>query len=141
MRAGINILVPVDGSRCALRALRVAALKMRRRRSGLIVLLNVQPALPPSLFVTRQMIRDYQRHRSDPIIKRATAVARKAGARARSEVRVGEPATTIARVARQAHCSEIVMGTRGLGRLAGVILGSTATKLLHVVRIPVTLVR
>ncbi len=107
----------------------------------MIVLLNVQAPLPPSLFVTRKMIEDYQRRHSDPIIKHANAVARKLRVKTQSLVRLGEPAPTIARLARQMHCSEIVMGTRGLGRLAGVILGSTSTKLLHVTRLPVTLIR
>jgi nucleotide-binding universal stress UspA family protein len=33
------------------------------------------------------------------------------------------------------------MGTRGLGRIEGLLLGSVAAKVLHLVRIPVTLVK
>lgn len=136
-----KILVPIDGSTCALRALRFAASRVHRSRGGIIVLLNVQPPLPPSLFVTRGVIKDYHRRHSNPIIRHASVLASKWRVKTQSLVRVGEPAPTIARLARQTHCSEIIMGTRGLGRLAGLILGSTSTKLLHVSRLPVTLIR
>jgi nucleotide-binding universal stress UspA family protein len=33
------------------------------------------------------------------------------------------------------------MGTRGLGALAGLALGSVATKVVHLAEVPVTLVR
>ena len=32
------------------------------------------------------------------------------------------------------------MGTRGLGSISGLLLGSVATKVLHLVKVPVTLV-
>jgi nucleotide-binding universal stress UspA family protein len=35
----------------------------------------------------------------------------------------------------------IVMGTRGLGGVRGLLLGSVATQLLHLTDVPVTLVK
>ncbi len=35
----------------------------------------------------------------------------------------------------------IVMGTRGMGALANLALGSTATKVVHLAEVPVTLVK
>ena len=141
MATANRILVPVDGSKCALRALRFAASRLDRHRGGLILLLNVQPPMPPGLFVTRDMIKEHQRRHADPIIKHAETMAKRLRIKTRSAVRVGDPAPLIARMARQSRCSEIVMGTRGRGRLAGAVLGSTSMKLLHIARIPVTLIR
>ena len=55
-------------------------------------------------------------------------------------VRIGEPGETIVKVARQKHCGEIVLGSRGLGNLKGLILGSVTTKVIHAARVPVTVV-
>ena len=56
-------------------------------------------------------------------------------------VLVGTIAETIARYAKQAGCELILIGTRGLTAATGALLGSTATKLLHVAKTPVLLVR
>jgi nucleotide-binding universal stress UspA family protein len=48
-----------------------------------------------------------------------------------------EPADLIADVARNTHADVIVVGTRGHGRVAGVLLGSVAQRLLHVAPCPV----
>ena len=51
-----------------------------------------------------------------------------------------EPGETIAKVARQKHCGEIVLGSRRLGNLKGLIRGSVTTKVIHAARVPVTVV-
>ncbi len=33
------------------------------------------------------------------------------------------------------------MGTRGLGRISGLMLGSVATKVIHLATVPVTLIK
>jgi nucleotide-binding universal stress UspA family protein len=48
-----------------------------------------------------------------------------------------EPADLIADVARNTHADVIVVGTRGYGRMAGVLLGSVTQRLLHVAPCPV----
>ncbi|MFN0298876.1 MAG: universal stress protein [Burkholderiales bacterium] len=53
----------------------------------------------------------------------------------------GDPASEIATVAGNQHATEIVMGTRGLGGIATLMLGSVATRVVHLVAIPVTLVK
>lgn len=53
----------------------------------------------------------------------------------------GEIAPTIARYAEQCGCDSIVMGTRGMSALANIIMGSVANKLIHLTKLPVTLVK
>jgi nucleotide-binding universal stress UspA family protein len=47
----------------------------------------------------------------------------------------------IAEVGRQENCDAIVMGTRGMGAVSGLVLGSVATKVIHLADVPVTLVK
>jgi nucleotide-binding universal stress UspA family protein len=53
---------------------------------------------------------------------------------------VGDPASTIVAFARRARCSEIVVGTRGLGGLKGLLLGSVTPKVSHLSTVPGTAV-
>lgn len=49
----------------------------------------------------------------------------------------GGPAHVIAEIARQSHADVIVMGTRGRGQVAGLLLGSVTQRLLHLAHCPV----
>ena len=48
---------------------------------------------------------------------------------------------TINRVAREENVDHIVMGTRGLGGVSGVLLGSVTTQVLQLGDVPVTFVK
>ena len=53
----------------------------------------------------------------------------------------GDIARRIVQLAEQHDCVRIVMGTRGLGALAGLVLGSVGYRVIHLSPIPVTLVK
>jgi len=141
MAAGNRLLVAIDGSDHSLRALAYAIQRVASHRKRLrISVLNVQPPLPQSLFVTPPMIAEYHKRKSKEGLARALRVLHRKALKAEIIVRVGEPGETIAKVARQKRCGEIVMGTRGLGNLKGLILGSVTTKVIHAAPVPVTVV-
>lgn len=51
------------------------------------------------------------------------------------------PAEVLAALADELGCDHIVMGTRGLGAISGIVLGSVTRKVLHLTRIPVTCIK
>jgi nucleotide-binding universal stress UspA family protein len=65
----------------------------------------------------------------------------KAGVVVKSTVRIGDAASEIADYARDLRADGVVMGTRGLGAVSGLVLGSVASKVVHLVKVPVTLVK
>src|SRR3989344_7575299 len=69
------------------------------------------------------------------------AILDAAGIAYTTHIEHGEVATTIARMTRALGCDQVVMGTHGRGVLEGLLLGSVATKVLHLVNVPVTLVK
>jgi nucleotide-binding universal stress UspA family protein len=75
------------------------------------------------------------------VLQQAVAVCRDAGVPCVPRSERGAVAATIVRVAREQGAAQIIMGTRGLGGVRGLLLGSVATQLLHLVDIPVTLVK
>lgn len=59
----------------------------------------------------------------------------------RTFTRIGTPSDIILRFAKQKNCDQIVMGTRGLGKVAVFLLGSVAMKVLQLAEIPATSVK
>ena len=137
-----RILVPVDGSAAALRALEHAGSRKRTTTGEVsIVVLNVQTPLPPSRYATRSMIKDHHSRMSAAALRPARSAARRLKLDARFYVRKGDPATIVARFAKAMGCDEIVMGTRGRGRTAIFVLGSVALRVVQLTQAPVTLVK
>jgi nucleotide-binding universal stress UspA family protein len=136
-----NILVPMDGSRAALHALEYAAKRFRDSDNTCLLILTVQPRLPSSRTVTKAMIAEYHERQSEDALAPARALVEKHGSVAQFYSRLGDPATEIAAFAKRTRCAEIIMGTRGLGRVSGMLLGSVAQKVISLAQVPVVLVK
>lgn len=140
----MRILVPVDGSDSSLAALRFVVETLVPAAAGLeLHLLNVQPPLPSaaSSFIDSDVVRDYHQDEGVKDLAAARKLLDEAGVPYTSDIAVGDPADSIATYADQRGCDGIVMGTRGLGRVGGLLLGSVATKVLHLTKLPVTLAK
>jgi nucleotide-binding universal stress UspA family protein len=136
-----RVLVPIDGSEGSTRALDYLAARRKQGERCEVLLLNVQPPMPSSRFVSKRMIREHQDAESEKALGTAKvrAMQKLLGADAYSEV--GEPAETIVKFAQKTGCHEIVMAARGLGRWKGLILGSVATKVVQLSPLPVVIVK
>ena len=137
-----RILVPVDGSEHANRALRFALARAARDGSEVHVL-NVRTPVPQSVsdFVQRENIDSFYREEAEADLAGARGLLKESAAVNRVAVLIGSPAEAIAQYVADNGMTEVVMGRRGLGRLAGLLMGSVATQVLHLVDVPVTLVK
>lgn len=138
-----HLLVPVDGSRSALRAVRHAA--ARAGRGAVLHLVNVQPPMPLYGMVRAYMHESqYQgacAQLADKALAPAVRLLKRARAAHRVHLRYGNPAQTLVDAARRLKCGAIVMGTRGLGAVGNLVLGSVAARVVHLAKVPVTLVK
>jgi nucleotide-binding universal stress UspA family protein len=138
-----RILVPIDGSAAALRALK-HALALAQRGTEL-QLVNVQPPMPLYGMVRAYMHERQYREACALLAQKALgpAVRLAKGARVahRAHVLYGEPGPALAGAARRLACGAIVMGTRGENAVGNLLLGSVATKVVHLAKVPVTLVK
>ena len=75
------------------------------------------------------------------ILQRAVQAVWGVSAQLYTEMIEGDPAETILEVARTRDSDLIVMGARGMGRLQGLLLGSTSQKVLSLAPCPVLIVR
>jgi len=141
----LKLLVPVDGSECSDRAVDFV-LRMTEwcKEAPEVHLLNVHHHLPYGRLaaaIEHEKLQQYYRDEGLKALESARAKLDAAGVRYQLHVGVGEPAEIVAQYAREQRCDQIVMATHGHGRMAGLLLGSVATKVLHLVAVPVLLVK
>jgi nucleotide-binding universal stress UspA family protein len=140
-----KVLVPVDGSDGALRAVRYA-MKLARENGPVSIHLATAHE-PPILYgeievyVGREKMERLQREHCEAILEPAAALLRAGGVPCTAEILVGEIAPSIVKRAQELGCDGIVMGTRGMSAIGNLVMGSVATKVVHLAAIPVTLVK
>jgi nucleotide-binding universal stress UspA family protein len=142
----MKILVPVDGSPASIRATKLAIEQVKTKAGASLIILNIQN--PATLDVAEGVgimppawIEQEEEVAATEALREAVASCREAGVAHLARSERGAVAATIDRVAREEHVGHIIMGTRGLSSVRGLILGSVATQLLHLVDVPVTLVK
>ncbi|WP_179284040.1 universal stress protein [Bordetella genomosp. 10] len=138
------LLVPVDGSDNALRALRYVIDHKPMFEPLTLHLLNVQiPITSASVrrFIDSATIHKYHQEEGEAALANAKALLDGSGIPYTAHIQAGSSAETIVATADENHCDHIVMGTRGLGSAAGMWLGSVTTKTLHLAKVPVTVVK
>ena len=140
-----RLMLPFDGSENALRAVRHAIGLAKSNPPVSVHLLHAHE--PPLLYgevavyVDAAKLAELQRREGLALLAAAEAVLRDTGVEFSSESLVGPVAETIVRRAEELGCAAIVMGTRGMGAIGTLLLGSVANKVVHLTRLPVTLVK
>jgi nucleotide-binding universal stress UspA family protein len=140
-----KILVPLDGSDCALRALAFAIERTREGVGSSLHVLTVhhepwiygRTAVYPGKEGMEQLVARWNAQ----VFSGADELLIRSGVAHVTEAVEGDPAELIARRAVETGCDSIFMGTRGLGRVSNLVLGSVATKVVHLTPLPVTLVK
>lgn len=140
----MKILVAVDGSPFTRRMLAFLAAHngWLGAQHSYTVLYCVAP-LPhrAAAFADKPDVQALYREDAENVLKPVRAFFQRRGLTAQFAHRIGPAASTIARLAEQQRFDLVVLGTHGRGALAGLVLGSVATKVLSLCRTPVLLVR
>ena len=137
-------LIPVDESEVALKPIDwLIANRNFWRELPQIHLLNVQASLPRDIgrFINADTIREFHQETAKAELAPAQAKLAAAGIACEVHVIVGEAAAEIAEFAETQACNQILLGTRGHSGITGSLLGSVATKLTNLSKVPLLLVR
>ncbi len=141
----MKILLPVDGSACALRAVdHLIAHLAWYSEVPEIHLLHVHPPIPigrVQAHIDKETLHAYYLEESQSQLVEAQQKLDAAGRFYTTHIHVGQPAEVIARVADELACDMIVMGSHGRGTVAGLVMGSVANRVLHLTQCPVLLVK
>lgn len=146
LKAPLRIVVPVDGSAPANRGVAHALSLVVGRPDAEIILVNVQnlqtlDISDISAVMTVEIDRRLAARQARIALRKAIGLCRKAKAAFVTRVEIGSPAETIDRLVREFAANQIVMGTRGLGSLGGLFLGSVSAQVVKLAQVPVTLVK
>lgn len=140
-----KVLVPFDGSEVALRAVRYAIKIAKENGPVAIHLVTAREAAyvygDIAAYVAPEKIADMQLAHCTAVLEPAEKLLDEAAVSYTKEILAGPIAEVIARSADTSHCDSIIMGTHGRSAVGGLLLGSVATKVIHLAHVPVTLVK
>lgn len=140
----MKILVAADGSKFAHHALDylIKHLDMFGGQPDLH-LAHVRLPVPgrAAAALSRDMVQKYYQDECRKAIAPAKRLLDKAGVRHKDVMLVGDPGAELAAYAVKGKFDLVVMGSHGHGALAGLVLGSSATKVLANCKVPVLIVR
>ena len=134
-----KILVATDASAAANRALKMAAHLAAQHDAELLIIHVIRDMqLPPeirevpeleSFNTTRE---DILRRIAESTLKGAKAIAVKAGAKKiQTAIGSGDPASSVIGFSKRRNIDLVVIGTRGLGKIKGALLGSVSRKVTN----------
>jgi nucleotide-binding universal stress UspA family protein len=134
-----RILLAVDGSAPSGRATEVAS-DLALKLGAEVVVVNVREVE----MVYAGAVEFETSEEATNLVDQTVRTLKDEGVSARGEVHgsiFGRAARVILEVAEASDAGMIVMGSRGLSDLAGLVLGSVTHKVLHLAHVPVLVVR
>ena len=138
----MKILVAVDGSKPSLRAVQLLVEHCDWYRAPPEVeLVTVHLPVPKVASVPKSQLDKYYAEEGEAMLAAAKKKLDAAGVPYRARVLVGPIAESLVKHAKGERCDLIYIGTRGMSELGAALIGSTATKVLHISETPVLLVK
>lgn len=134
-----KILVATDASSASNRAVSAAAYLAAKHEAELLILhvirdmqLPTQMKKIPELEAFANTREDVLRQIAENILFEAEAKAKAEGAKkVQTAIGSGDPATSVIGFAKRRSIDTIVVGTRGLGKVKGLFMGSVSRKIVN----------
>lgn len=139
----LKILIPVDGSDCALDAVRHALVLVAMGLRARFVVANVQsPANLYELVVAHdpQVLQQVSEAAGRDLMKPAVQLLQAAGLQVEQDVATGDPAHTLIELLERHACDAVILSAHGSSGYR-TQLGAVAHELVQIAPVPVTVVR
>ncbi|MFZ2972378.1 MAG: universal stress protein [Ferribacterium limneticum] len=141
----MKILLPVDGSECSLRAVDHLITHVSWFRDvPEIHLLHVHAPIPigrVQAHIGKETLHAYYLEEGQEHLTAAQQKLDAAGRFHTTHMHVGQAAEVIAKAASELGCDLITMGSHGWSGVVGLVMGSVASRVLHLAPCPVLLVK
>lgn len=138
-----RILVAIDGSKMSKKALR-SALQIAKERFSKVGVIHVEKNVMISENMTTDSIDEiYSKinHEVDALFDEAKVLAEDEDLVIATHYVMGDPAVQIVKTAEEGNYQLIVMGSRGLGAIKGIVMGSVSYKVLQLSHCPVLIIK
>jgi len=135
-----NILVPLDGSKNSIRALKNAIVLAKQNDASITGLFVIQ-SFPTEIGLMKTMLGKALSKHYKHFMSIAKTMCTKKGIKFLDVVEFGEEGQTIVSFADHNNFDLIVIGSRGMGKLGEVFLGSTSNYVMHSSKIPVMIIK
>jgi nucleotide-binding universal stress UspA family protein len=138
----MKILVAVDGSKPSLKAVQLLVEHSDWYRDPPAVeLVAIHLPVPKVSHIGKSQLERYYQEEGEGMLAAAKKKLDGAGIPYKATVLVGPVAEALVKHAKDKRCDLIYIGTRGMSELGKALVGSTATKVLHISDVPVLLVK
>jgi nucleotide-binding universal stress UspA family protein len=138
----MKILVAVDGSKPSLKAVQLLIEHSDwYRAKPEVELVTVHLPVPHVARLPKEQLQKYYAEEGEAMLAAAKKKLDAAGIPYQPHVLVGPVAEAIVKHAKDKRCELIYIGTRGMSELGKALVGSTATKVIHISDTPVLLVK
>ena len=135
-----KILVALDGSKNSIRALS-NAIQLAKQTDASIVGIFVIQVFPTEMGLVRTLVGKALSKHSKHFMKTAKTMCTKKGVEFLNVIECGEEGKTIVSFAHKNNFDLIVIGSRGMGKLGELFLGSTSNYVVHSSKIPVLIIK
>ena len=134
-----KILVATDASAASNRAVSMAAYMAACHEADLLILHVIRDMQLPTLLKKAPELEEFANKREDilrevaeTILEEAEVRAKKGGAKKiQTAIGSGDPASSVIGFAKRRNVDTIVVGTRGLGKVREILMGSVSRKLAN----------
>ena len=138
-----SVLLAVDGSKSSFEAVLYLIDFVKEHGPLVVHVVNVQPKplLSQADGMQQEAVDQQFSAEAYSSLKPALHALQEAHITHQMHIRLGDIAEIVVALADELGCDHIVMGTRGLGAISGVLLGSVTNRVLQLASTPVTCVR
>ncbi len=138
-----RILVAIDGSKMSNKALK-SALQIAKERYSKVGVIHAEKNVMISENMTTDSIDEIYakiNREVDGLFDEAKGLAKEEDLEIETHYVMGDPAVQIVKTAEQENYQLIVMGSRGLGAIKGIVMGSVSYKVLQLSHCPVLIIK
>lgn len=140
----IRILLAVDGSEHATKAVDVAVHLAAKEPNATVRVLHAMTLVVPDGGLGWQYVQEgieAQTVHAEELVSKTRAQLEAAGIKTDGKVAQGSPAKAVVEEAKEIGADLIIVGSRGLSKWQGLLLGSTSHQVMQMSHCPVLVVR
>lgn len=144
-----KILLPTDGSKHSLKAAEYARKLLKKSPQSSLTILHVND-IPAELMahgylmevtIDPQVIKVLMEERNEGLLKETEAIFEGGNFKVDTLLQIGNPVEVICDLVAKEGYDLVIIGSRGMGEIKGLLLGSVSDRVSHLAKCPVLIIK